>query len=154
MKKLLGIVVLCLLLSGNAYAENITLDKCRDADDKEMDPNKEKHYFTIDYKNNEVTEVWIYTNEFVSIQKEMSKTEGLEGIPTGKTVITKRNIYHKDKIIINAKKEKKYSNAIEYFETTIDLEKFTASTSYKVYSKKQSNYPIDISSQLQCSLKE
>ena len=154
MKKLLGIVVLGLLLSGNAYAESITLDKCRDVDDKEMDYNKEKYYFTIDYKSNEVTEVWIYTNEWVSFQKEMRETPGLEGLPTDKTVIIKRNIYHKDKIIINAKREKKFIDAIEYSEATIDLEKFIVSTSYKVYGKKKSKYLIDSSSQVQCSLRK
>ena len=69
-KLFLSILVLGFLLSGNAYAESITLDKCRDVDDKEMDYNKEKYYFTIDYKSNEVTEVWIYTNEWVSLQKK------------------------------------------------------------------------------------
>ena len=154
MKKLLGIIVLGLLLSGNAYAENITLIKCKDVGDKEMDPHKEKYYFTIDYKSNEVTEVWIYTNEWVSLQKKMRETPGLEGLPTDKTAIIKRNIYHKDKIIINAKREKKFIDAIEYSEATIDLEKFIVSTSYKVYNKKQSKYVVDHSSQVQCSLQK
>ena len=154
-KLFLSILVLGFLLSGNAYAESITLDKCRDVDDKEMDYNKEKYYFTIDYKSNEVTEVWIYTNEWVSLQKKTrDENPGLEGLPTDKTAIIKRKIYHKDKIIINAKREKKFIDAIEYSEATIDLEKFIVSTSYKVYSKKQSKYLIDSSSQVQCSLRK
>ena len=147
-------MVLGLLKCNFSYAENITLIKCKDVGDKKMDRSKEKYYFTIDYKSNEVTEVWIYTNEWVSFQKEMRETPGLEGLPTDKTVITKRNIYHKDKIIINAKREKKFIDAIEYSEATIDLEKFIVSTSYKVYSKKQSKYLIDSSSQVQCSLRK
>ena len=154
MKKLLGIVVLGLLWCNFSYAENITLIKCKDVGDKKMDRSKEKYYFTIDYKSNEVTEVWIYTNEWVSLQKKMRETPGLEGLPTDKTVIIKRNIYHKDKIIINAKREKKFIDAIEYSQATIDLEKFIVSTSYKVYNKKQSKYVVDHSSQVQCSLQK
>jgi len=154
MKKLLGIVVLGLLLSGNAYAENITLIKCKDVGDKEMDFNKEKYYFTIDYKNNEVTEVWIYTNEWVASMKKAKEETGLENMTFNKTAIIKRKIFHKDKVIVNAKSKKEFIEAIEYSEATIDLEKFIVSTSYKLYNKKQSKYVLDNSSQVQCSLKK
>ena len=155
MKKLLGIVVLGLLLSGNAYAENITLIKCKDVGDKEMDFNKEKNYFTIDYKNNEVTEVLIYTNEWVaSMKKAKEETTGLENMSFDKTAITKWKIFHKDKFIVNAKSKNEFIDATEYSEATIDLETFIVSTSYKLYNKKQSKYVLDNSSQVQCSLKK
>ena len=71
-----------------------------------------------------------------------------------KTAIIKRKIFHKDKVIVNAKSKKEFIEAIEYSEATIDLEKFIVSTSYKLYNKKQSKYVLDNSSQVQCSLKK
>ena len=78
MKKLLGIVVLGLLWCNFSYAENITLIKCKDVGDKKMDRSKEKYYFTIDYKSNEVTEVWIYTNEWVASMKKAKEETAFE----------------------------------------------------------------------------
>jgi hypothetical protein len=154
MKKLLGIVVLGLLWCNFSYAENITLIKCKDVGDKKMDRSKEKYYFTIDYKSNEVTEVWIYTNEWVASMKKAKEETGLENMTFNKTAIIKRKIFHKDKVIVNAKSKKEFIEAIEYSEATIDLEKFIVSTSYKLYNKKQSKYVLDNSSQVQCSLKK
>ena len=50
MKKLLGILVLGLLLSGNAYAELITL-KCKNKNSKATYPNA---FVEIDLKNNKL----------------------------------------------------------------------------------------------------
>ena len=154
MKKFLGIIVLCLMWCNFSYAENITLIKCKDVGDKKMDRSKEKYYFTIDYKSNEVTEVWIYTNEWVASMKKAKEETGLENMTFNKTAIIKRKIFHKDKVIVNAKSKKEFIEAIEYSEATIDLEKFIVSTSYKLYNKKQSKYVLDNSSQVQCSLKK
>ena len=57
MKKILSIIVVSLLLSGNVYAESITLDKCRDVDDKEMDSNKEKYSWTYGHKSKSKSEL-------------------------------------------------------------------------------------------------
>jgi hypothetical protein len=75
-------------------------------------------------------------------------------MPTNKTVITKMDIYHNDKIIVNAKSENDLGLAIEYQDATIDLETFIVSTSYKLYNKRKSKYDLDVSSQKQCILKK
>ena len=51
MKKLLGILVLCLLWSGNAYADSITTFKCSF--------NKDNYEYTINIYNDEINDVYI-----------------------------------------------------------------------------------------------
>ncbi len=81
MKKLLGILVLGLLLSGNAYA--ITLSKCYRSEavvfhsgdkfaDKENEFDEAKlddHYFRVDFENNIVTKVFILSDEELKKRK-------------------------------------------------------------------------------------
>jgi hypothetical protein len=157
MKKLLAIIVLGLLWCNFSYAETITLNKCKRIGKIKMDQTKEKHYFTIDYTNKELTEVVIHTNEWVTQMKKMRDENPdtvLETMPTNKTLITKMDIYHNDKIIVNAKSENDLGLAIEYQDATIDLETFIVSTSYKLYNKRKSKYDLDVSSQKQCILKK
>ena len=45
MKKLLGIIVLGLLLSGNAYAKEIILDKCYPSYRESFNSNQLNHYY-------------------------------------------------------------------------------------------------------------
>ena len=51
MKKLLGILVLSFLLSGNAYADSITTFKCSF--------NKDNYEYTINIYNDEINDVYI-----------------------------------------------------------------------------------------------
>ena len=81
MKKLLGIIVLGLLLSSNAYA--ITLSKCYRSEatksysgdqfaDKENEFDEAKlddYYFRVDFENNIVTQVYILSDEEIKKQK-------------------------------------------------------------------------------------
>ena len=156
MKPILTFLTLFLMLGGVASAEVLTLQKCRQLDETDMG-NYEQHYFTIDYTNKELTEVVIHTNEWVTQMKKMRDENPdtvLETMPTNKTVITKMDIYHNDKIIVNAKSENDLGLAIEYQDATIDLETFIVSTSYKFYNKRKSKYDLDVSSQKQCILKK
>mgnify|MGYP000974756138 CR=1 FL=1 len=66
MKKLLGIVVLGLLLSGNAYAKIIILKKCS------LGEEYEKWNYKINTISNEIIEVRILTEKYL----ERSKKEG------------------------------------------------------------------------------
>ena len=90
MKKLLGIVVLGLLLSGNAYAEIITFNKCYTSywsAENKSDPSKnytgshagfdeqqyEKRDYIIDLKNNRINTVGIYQDTYLKSQHEKNK---------------------------------------------------------------------------------
>ena len=90
MKKLLGIVVLGLLLSGNAYAKTITFNKCYTSyfsAENKSDPSKnytgghaefdekqyEKRDYIIDLKNNRINTVGIYQDTYLKSQHEKNK---------------------------------------------------------------------------------
>ena len=121
-----------------------------------MDTSKEKHYFTIDYENNEITEVFIYTDEFLSLMEENIKKfpELKDAGFTNKFNMIKRNIYYKDQSLINAKKEEDFLDAIESSDIIIDLEKFTVHTKYKLYNKKKSKLIVNTSTKKQCLFKK
>jgi len=79
MKKLLGIVVLGLLLSGNAYA--VKLNKCYWADHKEKelietkfnDKKFEDNYYEIDFASKKVRKTFILTDWGVNDVLEQKK---------------------------------------------------------------------------------
>ena len=85
MKKLLGILVLGLLLSGNAYAKIIELKKCS-VGDKKFNPNRyEKRSYVINTGKSLVQRVIVLTDRYYEEQKkeflkEFGDTEGLDKI--------------------------------------------------------------------------
>jgi hypothetical protein len=76
MKKLLGIIVLGLLLSANAYAE-ITIKKChRDYQDKFEKQKMEAWYFLINESKKTINNVRKYKKSFVKKTNDKYKSEG------------------------------------------------------------------------------
>ena len=76
MKKLLGIIVLGLLLSGNAYAE-ITIKQChRDYQDKFEKQKMEAWYFLINESKKTINNVRKYKKSFVKKTNDKYKSEG------------------------------------------------------------------------------
>ena len=91
MKKLLGIVVLGLLLSGNAYAELITLTKCYILDLQETDGNEiysyknwkqqtadkriefENKLYTLDTVTEVITQTTVFKDSFIKRMRESNQ---------------------------------------------------------------------------------
>ena len=83
MKKLLGILVLGLLLSSNAYAE-IILKNCGGSD-------YEKNEIKIDKKSKKINTVYVYTDEFIKTHSYADD----------KSVINKINVAEFDLVYID-----------------------------------------------------
>ena len=163
MKKLLGIIVLGLLLSSNAYA--ITLSKCYRSEatksysgdqfaDKENEFNEallDDYYFRVDFENNVVTKVIILSDEEIKKRKTnpLFKDRPAEKIVNTyyqMTFADKNFIkaFHKfsggelsskDEIIINLKKNT--VTASMYIELS-GLSKFMMSTEFTCIKSKDS----------------
>ena len=105
MKKLLGIVVLGLLLSGNAYAENVTYDliKYRDKFGILL-PNEN---LVLDSKNKEFTNSTrannfkSYIKEYLTIRMECWHSEQVSGYTNGWTMQWMDCTYDGEKVLLN-----------------------------------------------------
>ena len=75
MKKLLGIVVLGLLLSGNVYAEKIIFSDCASKKDNFIFNPKiwEKNEIIIDTSKKTVSRILIKSDEFLKTEKDAEK---------------------------------------------------------------------------------
>jgi hypothetical protein len=75
MKKLLGILVLGLLLSGNAYAEKIIFSDCASKKDNFIFNPKiwEKNEIIIDTSKKTVSRILIKSDEFLKTEKDAEK---------------------------------------------------------------------------------
>ena len=77
MKKILGIIILSLLFSGNAYAEEITLKKCHwSFEDKLAKQKREAWYFLINESKKTINNVKKYKKSYVKKFNDKYKSKG------------------------------------------------------------------------------
>ena len=137
-------MVLGLLCSGNAFAEIITLHKCRDEGEKKMHSLDERKYFTIDLKNKKVTKVITYSDKHHKANLKYNKENPDKQLPVNKTLIIERDIFYADENIVKAKKETDMnSNWLQISNVEIDLNSYKAYGSL-VYSPKKGQKIPDI----------
>ena len=136
MKKLLGILVLGLLLSGNAYAKIIELKKCS-AGDKKFNPNHyEKRSYVINTGKSLVQRVFVLTDRYYEAQKkefikEFGDTEGLDKIS-----IMNFKIEYSDSNYAKAVKQwDDHTGTTIYSSLAIDIKK--KRIQYKMHQKSQ-----------------
>ena len=142
MKKLLAIIVLGLLWSGNVFAEIITLHKCKDEGEKKMQPNEERKYFTIDLKNKKVTKVITYSDKHHKAILKYNKENPDKQLLANKTLIIERDIFYADENIIKAKKETDLnSNWLQIDNVEIDLKRYKIYNSFVFSPKKGQKIP-------------
>ena len=157
MKKILVIVVLGLLLSGNAYAEVITLHKCRDSRDKKMDPKLEKNYFVIDLKDKKLTAVSVYTDKhYLQMQKKSEEYPELKDtFLVKKSLVTEDVIYYADENIVKARAIETFKDGIKaHTERDVDLKTFKVYLTMNITSIYNSDVNHHVQSQTQCNLKK
>ena len=134
MKKLLGIIILGLLLSGNAYSKVIELKKCSRGSIK-FDPSYyEKRSYVIDTNKSKVQLVGVLTNKQYKIyqkefMKEFGSTEGLDKIS-----VMNFNIEYADSQYVKAVKKWTDSTGAP-IETTIEIDLDDKTVLYKMHQK-------------------
>ena len=136
MKKLLGILVLGLLFSGNSYAKTITLHKCVDIEDNIS--SYEKNYYTINLKKKEITHVLVYSDKsFKAMREAFEKEPELKDSLTSiqKINTSKTYIYFNDENYIRSKEQNLFSDALEKINIDIDLKKLRVISQYNLYNK-------------------
>jgi len=117
MKKLLGIVVLGLLLSGNGYAEIITFSKCaHERHDFKFQSNiYKKSMRIIDTDKKIISSTTIFTDEH--FKKIFERNSEERQYYFGETKIDTFNEY-----IVKTKRETKINNIVDIAEHIYDLE--------------------------------
>ena len=141
MKKLLSILVISLLLSGNAYAEIIEFSKCayeRDGYKFRTDLYEKKSYL-IDLSKNKVEYVAVLTDPYF---KKLVKKNPDSGQP--KYIILEDEIHSYNEYIVITKKGAK-SDGIS-FEKIFDLKSKKIQSSY-IYKDPKRNNEVSL---LQC----
>ena len=119
MKKLLGIVVLSLLLSENAYAKTITFSKCytiKEGNSKFRDEIYEQNSYVIDFNKGIIESIMILTDNHFKDLLEKNPDSGQSKYYTFQEKITSHNEFF---VLSKATLGKEYNKAT--FERIYDL---------------------------------